>query len=180
MEPVTLIAMKGHPATGKSTLAYTLARALQWPLIDKDDIKDHTLGLPHDNELAYAIMWQVVQTQLALGVSVIMDSPFSYPVAYAQAQRLVAAYQARLLVVETTLDEAVWRQRLEERSPDESTHKIRGWARMQAQLAAYNDCWRYPIDPAHHLLVNTEEPVETLVQMVQQRLIQTHSSPRDA
>ena len=180
MGVVTLLAMKGHPATGKSTLAYTLARTLQWPLIDKDDIKDHTLGLPNDNELAYAIMWQVVKTQLALGVSVIMDSPFSYPVAYAQAQRLVADYQARLLVVETTLAEAVWRQRLEERAPADSTHKIRGWARMQAQLAAYDNCWRYPIDPAHHLLVNTAEPVETLVQMVQQRLTQPNSSPRDA
>ena len=63
-----LIVMKGHPATGKSTLAHALARTLKWPLLDKDDIKDHTLGLPAANDLAYAILWQLVATQLRLGV----------------------------------------------------------------------------------------------------------------
>jgi predicted kinase len=165
-----LIAMKGHPATGKSTLAQALAQSLKWPLLDKDDIKDHTLGLPADNHLAYAILWQMVATQLRLGVSLIVDSPFAYPAMYAQAQALTAAHGARLLVVETNLDEILWRQRLAERSPTASTHKIQGWARMAAQLATYNECWRYPIDPAHHLLVNTAEPLETLLHQVRQRL----------
>ena len=31
---------QGHPGTGKSTLAASLARALRWALIDKDDIRD--------------------------------------------------------------------------------------------------------------------------------------------
>lgn len=170
MAQAVLVAMKGHPATGKSTLAYALARALQWPLIDKDDIKDHTLGLPNANDLAYAILWQVVATQLALGVSVIVDSPFAYPILYAQAQALATTHDAHLLVVETVLDEARWRQRLEERPLSASTHKIQGWARMQALLTSYADCWRYPIEPAHHLLVNTAEPIETLVQMIKTRL----------
>ncbi len=165
-----LIAMKGHPATGKSTLATALARSLKWPLLDKDDIKDHTLGLPHENDLAYAILWQMVATQLRLGVSVMVDSPFAYPTLYAKAQALVAEHGARLLVVETQLAETIWRQRLEERSPAESTHKIRGWDAMQAHLNKYNGCWRYPIEPEQHLLVNTEEPLELLVQIVQRKL----------
>ena len=165
-----LIAMKGHPATGKSTLAYALARALKWPLLDKDDIKDQTLGLPNDNELAYAILWQVVVTQLRLGVSVIVDSPLAHPWLYEQAKTAAQCHDATLLVVETKLDETVWQARLAARPADESTHKIRGWAAMQAQLAKYNGCWRYPIDPAHHLLVNTEEPTAALVQQVQAKI----------
>ncbi len=165
-----LIAMKGHPATSKSTLAEALAQSLKWPLLDKDDIKDHTLGLPDDNTLAYAILWQMVATQLRLGVSLIVDSPLAYPTLYAKAQALTTKHGARLLVVETSLDETLWRQRLAERSPTASTHKIQGWASMAAQLATYNDCWRYPIDPAHHLLVNTAEPLETLLHQVRQRL----------
>lgn len=167
----TFLAMKGHPATGKSTLAHALARAWKWPLLDKDDIKDQTLGLPHDNDLAYAILWQMAATQLRLGVSLIVDSPFAYPWLYAQAQELATQFDARLLVVETTLDAAIWRQRLDARSPAESTHKIRGWAAMQAQLAKYNECWRYPIAPDQHVVVNTEEPIEMLVQVVQQRVM---------
>lgn len=168
-----LIAMKGHPATGKSTLAYALARSLKWPLLDKDDIKDQTLGLPNDNELAYAILWQVVATQLRLGVSVIVDSPLAYPSLYEQGKNIVQTYDAALLVIETALDEAVWRARLEARPADESTHKIRGWTAMQAHLAKYNGCWRYPIDPAHHLLVNTEEPLERLLTQVKAAIAAT-------
>jgi predicted kinase len=159
--------MKGHPATGKSTLARALARALGWPLIDKDDVKDYTLALPAGNELAYAITWQVVATQLGLGLSVIADTPLSYPIGYVTVQRLAERFQARLLIVETRLDEAEWRRRLEARPPGESAHKIRGWAAMQAQLQAYNGCWQYAIDPAHHLVVDTGQPVAQAVQQVQ-------------
>lgn len=158
--------MKGHPATGKSALARALAQQLGWPLIDKDDVKDHTLTLPDGNALAYRIMWQIVATQLALGLSVIVDSPLSYPESYATAQTLAQQPGVRLWVVETQLDPAEWRRRLEERSPTASTHKIRGWAAMQQQLAAYNGCWQYPIAPKHHLPVDTQQPITALVALV--------------
>jgi predicted kinase len=165
-----LVAMKGHPGTGKSTLARGLARRFGWPLIDKDDIKDHTLGLPGGNGLAYSILWQVVTTQLALGLSVIVDSPLSYPVGYTTARELATNFDARLLVVETRLAEAEWRRRLDQRAPDESAHKIRGWAAMQVQLVEYDGCWRYAIAPEHHLLVDTAQPADFLVSLVQDRL----------
>lgn len=158
--------MKGHPATGKSTLARTLARQLGWPLIDKDDVKDHTLALADGNLLAYTILWQIVETQLALGLNVIADSPLSYPVGYATAQALAARQHARLLVVETRLDAELWRQRLDARSPHESTHKIRGWDAMQAQLAAYQGCWQYPIAPSEHLVVDTSQPLAVQIRAV--------------
>ncbi|HRW08704.1 MAG TPA: AAA family ATPase [Caldilineaceae bacterium] len=165
-----LVALKGHPATGKSTLATALARRWKWPLLDKDDIKDHTLEFPDANDRAYAILWQMVATQLQLGVSVIVDSPLAYPYLYERAKQVAAVAQAQLLVVETRLDETHWRQRLEERSPTASTHKIRGWVRMQEQLGRYNGCWRYAIAPEHHLLINTAQPLDDLVAVVQQRL----------
>ena len=167
---IYLLAMKGHPATGKSSLADALARTLRWPLIDKDDIKDHTRPLPAGNSLAYSILWQLAARQLSLGISVIVDSPLSYPIGYTTAMSLVQRYQARLLVVETSLDEVSWRGRLEARPADESTHKIRGWQTMQAQLEMYADCWRYPIHPDHHLVVDTAQPLEQLVQRVQMQI----------
>lgn len=171
--PKHLIAMKGHPATGKSTLAYTLARTFGWPLIDKDDVKDHTLTLPDGNTLAYTILWQIVERQLALGLSVIVDSPLSYPIGYATACTLAERYAAHLLVVETQLAEESWRRRLEARPASASVHKIRGWQAMQTQLHLYRDCWRYPIQPRHYLLVDTEQPIQQLVERVQRRLTLT-------
>ena len=51
-----LIAMKGHPATGKSAVAHALAQRLHIPLLDKDDVKDVILDLPGANDLAYACL----------------------------------------------------------------------------------------------------------------------------
>jgi predicted kinase len=165
-----LLVMKGHPATGKSELAYRLARRLRCPLIDKDDVKDYTLSLPDGNVLAYAIMWQVAGTQLALGLDVVVDSPLSYPIGYTQARELAARHAARLWVIETQLDEAEWRRRLDARPPEASTHKMRGWAAMQELLRQYDGCWQYPIAPEHHIVVDTALPVEELLRDVLARI----------
>ena len=165
-----LIAMKGHPGTGKSTLAQALAHRLGLPLLDKDDVKDHTLHLPEGNTLAYAITWQIVETQLRLGLSVVADTPLSYPEDFAAVLALVARRQATWLVVETQLAEAEWRQRLDGRTPADSTHKVRGWAAMQELLVRYNGCWRFPIDPAHHLVIDTALPLAGQVALVIRRV----------
>ena len=173
MPPVAeqaLLLMKGFPATGKSTLAEALARRLGWPLVDKDDIKDHTAALPDGNRLAYAILWQVVRRQLLLGLSVIADSPLSYPETYATGRQLAAEYGAHLLVVEVRLAEAEWRRRLEARPPSASSHKIAGWPAMQTLLATYNGVWNYPIDPRHHVIVDGELSVATQCDQVLARL----------
>ena len=165
-----LIAMKGHPGTGKSTLAQALAHRLGLPLLDKDDVKDHTLHLPEGNALAYAITWQIVETQLRLGISLVADTPLSYPEDFAAVLALAARRQANWLVVETQLAEAEWRQRLDGRTPADSTHKVRGWAAMQELLVRYNGCWRFPIDPAHHLVIDTALPLAGQVALVVRRV----------
>ncbi|MCS6825535.1 MAG: ATP-binding protein [Caldilinea sp.] len=168
--PLTLIAMKGHPATGKSAVAEALARRLRIPLIDKDDVKDHILDLSDANERAYRIMWRIAEMQLSLGLSVIAVSPLSYPDGYKRALEIATQQGARLLVVETVLDEAEWRRRLDARQPGHSTHKIGGWAAMQEMLRRYDGCWQYPIEAEHHLLLDTAQPLERCVAAVLERL----------
>jgi predicted kinase len=163
-----LILMKGHPATGKSTLARALARRTNWPLIDKDDVKDHIFDLPKGNSLAYEISWHIAETQLSLGLSVIVDSPLSYPIAYETGRNLAARYGTRLLVIETIIDPAEWRRRLDLRRG--SAHKISSWEDMQALLHQYGGCWQYPIDPEHHIQANGNHPVTEVVESILERL----------
>jgi predicted kinase len=170
-----LFAMKGHPATGKSAVAHALAQGLRIPLIDKDDIKDVVLGLSDANDLAYAAMWQIAATQLALGLSVIAVSPLSSPIDYTRASEIAAKHHANLLVIETVLAEAEWRRRLEARDPAGSTHKIRGWDAMQARLRQYDGCWQYPIAPDHHLVLDTSAPTAVSVQHILNRIQITNS-----
>ncbi|MFZ1768433.1 MAG: AAA family ATPase [Caldilinea sp.] len=165
-----LIAMKGHPATGKSAVAHALAQRLHIPLLDKDDVKDVILDLPGANDLAYAVMWQIAETQLALGLSVIAVSPLSYPSGYACACEIAARQRANFLVVETVLAEIVWRRRLDARVPGYSTHKISGWEAMQAMLRRYDGCWQYPIAAEHHLVIDTAQPIAASVQSIIARM----------
>lgn len=165
-----LLATKGHPATGKSALAQAIARSFRIPLVDKDDVKDFVLNVSDANQIAYQIMWQICATQLDLGLSVIAVSPLAYPEQYAAAQQLAARYGVRLLVIETVLEEEIWRQRLCARHPGDSTHKIRSWETMQEQLRLYNGCWQYPIAPEHHRRVDTAQPVPSLLSHVAQWL----------
>ncbi len=170
--PPCLLVMKGFPATGKSALAQELARRLHWPLVDKDDIKDVILPCPDGNALAYDVMWAIAARQVHLGLSVIVDSPLTYPRAFAAALDLAERAPARLLVVETRLAQDVWQQRLAERNPRASAHKIAGWQAMQELLAAYDGCWRYPIPPARHLPLDSSLPIPVLVERVLARLAQ--------
>lgn len=168
----TLLLLKGHPATGKSALALALAQRLVWPLIDKDDIKDYLYQLPQGNALSYEIMWHIVRHQLAVGLSVIVDSPLSYLQSYETGKTLTAEHGATLLVVETRLKEALWRQRLEERRHQAATHRVTGWAAMQEMLKTYADCWRFPIAPEHYFSVDTSLPTHENVDRVIHHLTQ--------
>ena len=172
-----LMATKGHPATGKSALALVIARRFRIPLIDKDDVKDFVLDAPGANQLAYAVMWRLCATQLDLSLSAIAVSPLAYPEGYAAAKELATRYKARLLVIETVLDEVVWKQRLNARHPGYSTHKISGWEAMQEQIRAYDGCWQYPIAPEHHLVVDTAQPVRDLLSTVEQWLRTESAAP---
>lgn len=87
----TVLLCKGHPCTGKSTLATHLAHILRWPLCDKDDAKDCLVEsginaeLQEANEAAYNIMFAVAATQLRCGMSVIIDSPCARRALYNRA-----------------------------------------------------------------------------------------------
>lgn len=166
----TLLLLKGHPGSGKSTLAVTMAQAYGWPLLDKDDIKDHLLDVPGGNGLAYEVLWSMTRRLLSVGQSVIVDSPLSYPQSYATANGLALRIQSQLLVVETRPPRDVWHARLEARLAHESRHKVASWDAMQRLLADYDNCWRYSIDPTHHLVVDSSRSIDAAVAIVSAKI----------
>ncbi|KAG9439528.1 hypothetical protein H6P81_019693 [Aristolochia fimbriata] len=168
-----IVAMKGHPGTGKSTLAQALALALGCPLLDKDDIRDCTgpverhqpsSALPPSllNDLSYAVLWRVAQTQLRLGLGVVVDSPLSRRAHLDCLLRVAAG--ARVVVVECRPgDESVWRRRLEQRGReiagggggDGGWHKPRGWEELQRLVEGYGGCTDYDMGGVPRIEVDT-------------------------
>jgi predicted kinase len=163
-----LIALKGHPGSGKSAVARALSRRLRIPLIDKDDIKDVVDGLCEDaGGMAYTAMFQVARRQLLHGLSVICDSPLSEVGGYTMACCVVHDAAARLVVVECVCSsQEEWRRRIEARSALRlPAHHITSWADMEAHLRRRAETSNYPIDEPH-LLVDTVTPLEEVVQRI--------------
>ncbi|PSR90961.1 Tubby-like F-box protein [Actinidia chinensis var. chinensis] len=163
-----IVAMKGHPGTGKSTLAKSLASSLNCPLLDKDDVRDATSTLQLSispkflNELSYDVVWRLASTQIRLGLSVVIDSPLSRRPYLNRLLELAADAGARLVIVECkSNDEDEWRRRLERRGAAEgaSWHKPTTWRDLEKLLEEYGGCTQYDIGDVPKLVLDTTAPV---------------------
>lgn len=164
-----VVAMKGHPGSGKSTAAHAIAAALRCPLLDKDDVRDCTLRLERAaagdsgmlNELSYAVLWRVAERQLRLGLSVVVDSPLSRRAHLDELARLPAAL---VVVVECRPgDEDEWRRRLEERGDSladgDGWHKPKTWDELERLVEGYRGCTDYDIGDVPRIVVDTTDPM---------------------
>lgn len=172
--PAVVVAMKGHPGCGKSTAARAIAAALRCPLLDKDDVRDCTLPLEGTvaartlNELSYAVLWRVVERQVRLGLSVVVDSPLSRRAHLEALTRLPAL----VVIVECcAVDEKEWRRRLEERGASvvngshgggggggSGWHKPKTWGELEKLLEGYQGCTDYDIGDVPRIVLDTTDP----------------------
>lgn len=166
-----IIAMKGHPGTGKSTLASSLASSLKIPLIDKDDVRDCTISIQNSspataskllNDLSYDVVWQIASTQLRLGLSVIIDSPLSRRAHLDRLVQVASSTGSLLVIVECKpLDEGVWRRRLEQRGRGDqaSWHKPSTWQDLERLLEGYDGSTDYDVGDVPKIVLDTSVSV---------------------
>jgi len=83
-EPPLLVVVTGPPASGKSRIARDLARELRIPFLSKDEFKERLYEVFGSGEeledrverAALAILFSVTGSELAAGVSVLVESNF--------------------------------------------------------------------------------------------------------
>ncbi len=118
---MTLIAMSGLPGSGKTTIAYALARQLGCPVLSVDTIevgmRDAGLDFEQPRGLAaYAVGQALADVQLRLGMSVIADAVNVAPPARQAWMDLAAAHRVPLVVIDVKCsDTEAHRDRLEAR-----------------------------------------------------------------
>jgi predicted kinase len=131
----TLVIFSGLPGTGKSTFARKLAQELGWPLLCIDDVIGE---VPEDPTVAFwdskvAILLGLTETQLELGLSVIVDSVFMN-MDRNHAQEIAQKYQARFLPIYVFVsDEIVWKERVTTRYQESKKNHIATWEQIQHQ-----------------------------------------------
>lgn len=153
-----LIAFKGPPGAGKSTIARALSKQLGWPLIDKDDVKDVLDGQTSlAGPLAYGVMLSIVRRQVLQDLNVVVDSPLLRET-YVGLRRLVAETGVRVAIVECRCsDEGAWRARIEGRqSQGLPAHHAVTWEAVQDHLRRQADTDYIITDPL--LVVDTASP----------------------
>ncbi|WP_102410863.1 AAA family ATPase [Beduinella massiliensis] len=121
----------GAPASGKSTLARELSRALALPLMSKDDIKEilfDTLGFESRaekvalGEAAMHMLYAFAETMMRAGQTFMLENNFE-AVSKPELLRLLAAYRCEPLTVCCSCDPGVLHARFLARERDPSRHR---------------------------------------------------------
>lgn len=100
--PSRVLVISGLPASGKTTLAESLAVYLSLPLVTKDDYKGillrHLPTLPNTQAgpLSFSLMWHVAEMELRAGVDFILETHFYRPQSEDILNGLSAQHGAKL------------------------------------------------------------------------------------
>jgi len=158
-----LVIISGLPGTGKSTLAHALAVYFQWPLLCIDDL----IGdLPDKADTSFwdsriAILLDVVERQLSVGLSVIVDSVFMNK-DRDHTRALANRYRFDFIPVYMYLsNEYIWEERVTSRFNDLKLSGVATWDRIQTQRNGFRD-W----EPGTALFIDSVDRFETNVQSV--------------
>lgn len=152
-----LVIFSGLPGTGKSTLADRLARQLRWPLLRIDDVIGE---VPENAGIAFwdsrvAILLDLIETQLELGLSIIADSVFMNMDRY-HAQELARKYQALFLPVYMFVsDDKIWEARVSTRHREMKNKHVASWGQVQHQRERFR-AW----EPGTALFLDSLNPVD--------------------
>ena len=160
---MTVVLLAGSTGAGKTTIAQSVGRALQWPVVDKDTSKSTLLAGGVSEEaaapLAYDLMFAHARDLLDQGFSVILDSPASYAEGVRNAEQVARDGRARLKVVLCTADKTLREARLRERAPRPSQPRVPNERPM-------DEARRYAHLPEGALTIDTGQSADETLQAV--------------
>ena len=189
--PARVIAVGGVIAAGKSTVAAGLAGLLGCPSIDTDHTRKNLLGVaptqrvevaawsgaysPASSREVYAEVFRRAEAVLSSGRTVILDASFHSRSGRQEARRLAARHRLPFLFVECRATPRLCRQRLHQRSRQQSV--------SDGRLEIFDDFlagWQpvRELPAGEHLILDTSRPLAANLSRISDRLDSPQTLPR--
>lgn len=166
MNSPIVVLVTGHPGTGKTTLAESLAQALKLPLTCKDHLKEtllNILGWSTDewatklSVASWALLYQQVERLARAGIDQIVESNFDPQFANAHWEKLTQQYSIRLIQIRCEASAETLLTRYHERIANGTRHP--GHIDRSNDLSFLNIIREGPMDwinvTSEHLSINT-------------------------
>ncbi|MCL2158022.1 MAG: ATP-binding protein [Oscillospiraceae bacterium] len=154
---------RGKAATGKTTLSNMLARKLFIPVLCKDDVVD-ALKMTEttdknlvNNRVCYNILYKIIQTNLDLGVDIILDIALGDRQSFKTfSERLDYKSNKVINFFVTCSDENEWRKRHEERIKNPKPHQV--FQSFEHVVEHYKNADFAPFEYEH--IIDTTDTIE--------------------
>ena len=178
-----LVVITGLSGTGKSTVARALAQRTGFSCINSDEIRKELAGLPlttrprgpyggdiytyEFSQRTYRTLFERAELQIAAG-GVILDATFQLAVGRQTARDIANSHAVPFLLIECRCSEEEVRRRLARRSRQGTDASDADWTVYLEQRKRFE-----PFDENSEndrLILNTEEPLETLLAKIERRL----------
>jgi aminoglycoside phosphotransferase family enzyme/predicted kinase len=175
--PLTLLAVGGGIASGKTTVADALAAALGLACVSADATRKHLAGVPRDTrgppalyapDVTAATQDELLRRAglvLSSGRDVILDTTFRTVALRARARALARELGARFLLAECRVPAHAARARLAARQGGVSEARVEQFDRFSATWEAVDE-----LAPDEHLVLDGTRPADALVDAVRTRL----------
>jgi len=140
----TVVVVTGRPGSGKTTLAYTLARTIRCPLLSRDEIKE---GLIHtirkngasdadSNKFVYRVYFDLLENLLRSHITLVTEAAFQHSVWSPKLTAMQAI--AKIKIICCSVDPQVAKTRFIERGaadPNRANFHDDLTAQLNADLA---------------------------------------------
>ncbi len=180
--PPNLILFRGLPASGKSTLARAVAMTNRVPILDRDILKALAAQGYLDDvaaaKLSYAQLLLLAEEQLALGLGVVIDSPFTEGDQLTPFIALGRALGVPVRIIHCVVALEVLQERIRRRDGQVSSVQWSGdsgvaklTTRLQEDTAARSLLFPQPVVGAELLPVDTHQPLDRCLEIIQEWLV---------
>jgi predicted kinase len=160
----TLVLLAGLPGTGKTTLAYALARALPWIVLDKDRVNTVLINAAINQDkagpLSYDVLLDLAEDMVAVQRhSVILDTAGRQPIILDRALQITTRASGTLRVIYLVAPREVRFRRMAARETRPSQ-----WS--EDETTDIEEAQWYAHLPADRLTISSTPPVEELLPSV--------------